>query len=107
MLMEKRFDMKLVMASLGYGIFVISVISLLIILGPSHPHYIEPSTIQLRLVQAAVIGGFISWISLLAHFFQNSGIKHRVLWGFSLLFFWWAAGLLYLYLHFRQRKMAS
>ena len=98
----RRSDMKLVTAAVGYSVFVISIIGLIMLLEPSANK--EPSIVQLRLTQSAVIGGFISWLSLLAHFFQNQEIKHRTLWGFSLIFLWWVAGPLYLCLHFRKSK---
>lgn len=103
MTMERRYNIKLLIAIFGYGLFVISVIGLIILLEFSTNK--EPSIVQLRLTQSGVIGGFISWLSLLAHFFQNQEIKHRTPWGFSLIFLWWIAGPLYLYLHLRKRGL--
>jgi hypothetical protein len=100
--MERKYKIKLLMAGIGYGLFVISILGLIMLMESLENQ--APTTAQLRLTQLAVIGGVVAWLSLLAHFFQNRKIKYRTLWGFSLIFLWWIAGPLYLYLQLRKGK---
>ena len=46
------------------------------------------------------IGFFIFWAICLADFFINTNVKNRILWGFSLLFFSWAASIVYFFKYF-------
>jgi hypothetical protein len=46
------------------------------------------------------IGFFIFWGICLADFFINANVKNRILWGFSLLFFSWAASIIYFVKYF-------
>jgi hypothetical protein len=105
--MKKRYDTKLLVATVGLGLIVVSLISLFVIWGPSAQYYKELSGIELFLVVSGAMGGLILWISVLAHFFQNRDIKHRVLWGFSLIFFSWVAALLYLIIQVSKKLNAT
>ena len=52
------------------------------------------------LTLSGLFGFFIFWGICLADFFINTNIKHKVLWGFSLVFFSWAASIVYFIKYF-------
>ena len=52
------------------------------------------------LTLSGFFGFFIFWGICLADFFINTNIKNKVLWGFSMLFFSWAASIVYFYKYF-------
>jgi len=41
------------------------------------------------------IGAMSFWLSMLTHFFKNKDLKHKVLWGFALIFMHVIAAALY------------
>lgn len=49
---------------------------------------------------AGILGAFAFWFFMLADFFTNTEIKHKVIWGFCLVFFSWAASLVYFVIHY-------
>jgi len=51
-----------------------------------------------------VAGGLGFWIMMLADYFRNQRMNHRVLWGFSLLFLSWLAAIIYYFLYFLPRQ---
>ncbi len=46
---------------------------------------------------------FCFWFLMLADFFKNKEIKHKVIWGFCLILFSWLASIIYYIFHFLPR----
>lgn len=90
-------------ATLGLLLFIATIIFFSFVWQGSVEYKDMPAQGRV-LIFAGLLGGFTFWFSMLADFFKNTDIKNRVIWGFSLIFLWWVASLLYFFIYFLPRR---
>lgn len=56
------------------------------------------------LLVCGVFGAFLFWFLVLADFFTNSDVKHKLVWGFCLIFFSWVASVIYFFKYFLPKN---
>jgi hypothetical protein len=60
---------------------------------------VADSLVLFALAISAIVSAFGFWFMVLAHFFRNEHLEHKVAWGFSLIFLNWIASLIYFVVH--------
>jgi hypothetical protein len=63
-------------------------------------NYESLSSIEKILLITGLFGFIVFWSGMLSHFFLNVTLKHKVVWGFSLLFLSWLSALIYFFMYF-------
>ena len=58
------------------------------------------SGVEKALLIAGLLGFFVFWFGMLAHYFLNRDLKHKVIWGFTLFFLSWLSALIYFFKYF-------
>lgn len=104
--MVKYKTMVFYIASIGLLLFIAAVLYFYLVWRGSMDYMSLPVSRRF-FVWVGVLGGGGFWFSMLADFFRNTDIKNRVVWGFSLILFWWIASLLYFFMHFLPRVRSS
>ncbi len=100
--MNEKKSIKFYIAIIGLLLFAFTFAYFLIGWGRS-VEYHELSIIGRSIAFSGIIGFFAFWFSVLAHFFENKNLNHKVLWGFCLIFFSWLAALIYFIKYFLPR----
>jgi hypothetical protein len=89
-------------ATIGLSLLAFNLVYFSIVWGRS-VEYFELSLVEKILAFSGVVGFFSFWFSVLAHFFGNRNLNHKVFWGFCLIFFSWLAALIYYLIHFTNK----
>jgi len=84
-------------------LFFLTMVGRFILGGAETAAFGQLSTIDKFIIVVGVAGAFGFWFSMLADFFTNKDMKHKVAWGFSLVFLSWLASLFYFAIHFLPR----
>lgn len=64
----------------------------------------ELASVDKLILVVGVVGAFLFWFLMLADFFTNTEIPHKVLWGFCLIFFSWLSALAYFVMYYLPRS---
>lgn len=101
--MSEKKSFKFYIAVTGLLFFAFTFVYFLIGWGRS-VEYHELSIIGRVIIFSGIIGFFAFWFSVLAHFFENQNLNHKVLWGFCLILFSWLSALIYFFKYFLPQK---